>query len=56
MAWVSINAAHCRSAAVAIAEDAWSLVLGLARWRIRSALAEGLNLTLRQVPCWIYGG
>ena len=56
MAWVSINAAHCRSAAVAIAEDAWSPVLSLARWRIRSALAEGLNLTLRQVPCWIYGG
>jgi hypothetical protein len=21
-----------------------------------AGLAEGLNLTLRQVPCWIYGG
>jgi len=52
----SDRASHlCRSAAVAIAEDTWSPVLSLARRRIRSALAEGLNLTLRQVPSWAYG-
>jgi hypothetical protein len=45
-----------RAEPASIAEDAWSPVLSLARWRIRSALVEGLNLTLRQVPCWIYGG